>query len=368
MINNFLKKLAILKGDKDEIITAVPLDSRRVLNSALTQLALAKGNALKAKIIIAVLKLLNFPFLYPLLFQKKIQITQNDKWGKFLLFFSNRLKTPIEQISFSIYKAPGKFVLPIFNNKTGEVLAYAKVYDKETKERGENEARALRYLNNFSFESAEPPRLIASEEIGKNLVNIISTKEGLKNFKGVTEAHLAWIKELAQKTGKRMKFEDSLFAREMDKEMEFVKSKLNEKDLELVEYFYKKAKKALQDKEFVFSFISWDFDYYEFLRHKTKNLVVDWEYAREEYPSLFDVFSLLLSERRGWLRDLKIILRNKKTAAIVGDFLREWRISKEDVYPFFLLFLIDRLLQSSQKDKETIIQFLNNARVFDYKL
>jgi hypothetical protein len=231
----------------------------------------------------------------------------------------------------------------------------------------------LLYLNNFSFESAEPPRLIASEEIGENFVNIISTKKGLKNLKGVNEAHLAWIRELAQKTGARKIFTDSQFSKAIEEEIKFIKANIKEEDFEIVNDLYKKLLKELKDKEFLFSFVNREFDYYEFLSHKEKNFVIDWEYAKEYFPPIFDVFELLLSggsfnKKLNYvemhIQNIKEIFLNSKEGPknIIKQFLSEWKMDNKDSYYFFILFIIDQLCKfissGSLKDSDIMLNIL----------
>lgn len=368
----FIKKFAILTGEVDKLITALPIDSRKILNSSLTALCLAKRPPIVKKIIISVLRIFNLPTFYPSIFRKQFCLVIGKESETIFSFLSQGLNIPDIKLSLSIYKGSGKFIAPLFNSETGENIGYAKIYasEKDGERYGKTEARALRFLKQPPFKSAEVPRVLLSAYFGDNLVNAVSTKSGLKNFKGVSNKHIEWIKELAKETGAKKSFKDSSFATVIKEKMELIKNRISRDDFLVVNRFYEEAVEALNDKEFIFSFVNREFDCHELLHHKNKNLVIDWEHAREEFPPLFDVFSLLLSEGEGWLQDLEAIFfyKNKKSDRIIGEFLREWGISGENAYFMFLLFLFDRLSASSEKDTETILQFLKRARVTDCQL
>lgn len=376
-----LRKFFLTSGDIQNINNALPLDSKRVISGAFKVLALSRYDSKRVQLILFILRLLN-PFifwLYPFIFRKQFCFIFSLRRENLYSFLSEKTNVTLRQLAFSIYKSPGKFVLPLFDIETGENIGYAKIYDSREKSQyyGENEVRALRFLEKFSFHNAETPRVLFNNYFGDNLVTVISSKDGLRNFKDVSDEHIAWVKELVEKTGMLKRFKDSLFAKTLNEGMRFIKSKLDKENFELVNYFYEKAIKALSEKEFIFSFVNREFDHHELLRHKEKNLVIDWEHAREEFPPLFDVYGLLLSG--GYLkgqdyvemhvRSLEAILfgGNRKSSKIVFDFLREWGISREDAYYAFLFFLIDRLYlflrMDSYRDGEIVTHFLK--RMYD---
>jgi hypothetical protein len=353
--NFFTKKFAILSGDIDEISIAIPIDSRKTVFSALTQLCLAKGTNFKSSLIIVFLRLLNIPFLYSFIFRKQFCVLLDDQVDRGISFISQKLETIPKNISFSIYKGSRKYILPIFDFNSENDVVYAKIYSSqgESSYYGENEAKALRFLEKLSFENAETPGVIASDYSGPHLVEIISSKRGLKNFKGINEAHTGLIKEIAEKTGKRKLFKDSFFFQAIQQEFSFIKNKLNESEFFAVRYFYEKAMRLLENKNFLFSFARREFAYFELLSGKDKNFCVDWEHSREEFPPFFDLYNLLLSEqpcRKGdfsemHARNIEIVFFEKggKAKGIIKKFLNYWNISAEDSYLFFLLYLVDQL-------------------------
>ncbi len=371
--NYIIKKFAFLGENVKNIVTATPLDSRKTLNSALIHLGLSRGKVLKPRIIIALLRVFNFPVLYPLIFRKQFCIAFDPKKETIFSFISEKLKISPENISFSAYKNFRKLVLPTFNLETGEAIAYAKVYaSKETiGHYGENEVRALRFLDGFTLERAAPPRLLSNDYFKNHLVVILSTKSGLKTFEGVSGAHINWVKELAEKTGQRKVFKSSLFAQAIEEGMELIGNKLKKEDFEAVKYFYKKAKDALWEKEFLFSFTNGEFTRFGLFWHKDKNMVIDWELARDEFPPIFDVYNLLISygpHKRGgyveiYLRNLETMFfkKNNKTKATLGKVLHWWQISREEAYFYFILFLIDQLYTGLYLNAHRLVEKVVNV-------
>ncbi|HDY73031.1 MAG TPA: hypothetical protein ENH86_00455 [Candidatus Jorgensenbacteria bacterium] len=374
-----IKKFAILTGEVDKLITAIPLDSREVLDSALAHLCLAKRPSFEKRLMIGVFRILNQPLLYRFVFRRQFCLVVNKETETLFSFLLQGLNIRDIKLSFSIYKSSGKFVVPLFNSETGENIGYAKIYasKKDSEHYGKTEARALRFLKQFPFKSAEVPSVLLSNYFGDNLVTVISSKNGLRNFKSVSNEHIEWIKELAKETGVKELFKDSSFAIVIKGEMELIKNKIGKDDFWIVNQLYEEAVKSLSDKEFIFSFTNRDFDYHELLHHKDGNLVIDWEYAHAKFPPLFDVYSLLLSEgARGngdyvemHVRNLEATFfrENRKTSEIVVNFLRKWGIKKDDAYFVFLFFLVDRLYlslyvgsyrNSEPANSEIAVQFL----------
>lgn len=371
----FLKKFAILSGSMDRVDTALPLDSRKVLNSALNSLNLVKRTGLRKKFAIAVLKIFDFSFLYPLIFRNQFCILVNSQRETLFSFLSRGLDVPAAGMSASFYRSSRKVIMPLFNSETGKNIAYVKIYASKEKSRyyGENENRAIHFLEEFSFKSAEPPSILMSRYFGDYFVMALSSKKNLKNYKKSGKAHIDWIKELVDKTGKRKIFKDSFFAHEMEREINLIKNRVDEENTELVEYFYKQARRALWEKEFIFSFVNREFAYWELLRHKDKNLVIDWEHARNDFPPIFDVYSLLMNdwpcEYKDYVKtytcslETLFFIRNKRVNNILEKLFNEWEISKEEAYSFFLLFLVDQLYiclhVNHKRSAERVITFLS---------
>lgn len=378
--NLIIKKFLIASGSIPNINTALPVDSRKAISAAFKALALARYDSKRVRFILFILKFHNplIFWLYPIIFRKQFCLLIKNDAENFFSFISNNLEVSKEQGSFSIYKAVGKFILPIFDNKSGKVLGYAKIYNKKAKERSRNEASALIFLKKFQFKNAETPKLIASGYLNEYFINLISTKIGLKNSKREAMLHFEWIEELAEKTGKNIKFKDSLFAKEMEKEIKFIKKKLDKNSFNLIMSFYEDSLGQLIEKNFLFSFINREFDYHEFLYCERKGFVIDWEYARLFFPPIFDVYNLVLSKNVNILKEnsySKIHIKNfnsvffngnKKSEKAVNYFLRRWLISREDAYSFFILFLIDKIysfiFSESREDEKVVLEFLHEIK------
>lgn len=375
----FFKTFFIIGGDIHNIKTALPLDSRRVFSAGLKAWSLSRFDSRKAKLFSSILISFDFIFFYVFnfIFKKQFCVIIDSEKETFFGFLSSKLSISKEQLSFSVYEGSKKLVFPVFNEKTGENLAYVKVYDSEKKPRnfGENEAMALNFLNSFSFESAESPSVIFSGYFEKNLINMISSKDELKNFKGIDRAHIRWIEELAEKTGSKKIFKDSIFSKIIKEEIGLMKDKLDKAEFGLIVSFYEKAVNFLLEKEFLFSFVNGEFDFHELLFNGKKNFVIDWEQSQNDFPPIFDVYNLILSDNvnspKG--RDYKemhiknitsaFFEGNEKREKMIGYFLRKWSISKKDAYLFFILFLIDRvynfIFSGSGRDGEIILKFLS---------
>lgn len=374
--NFLLKKFILLQGDILDIRTALSVDSRKAAVAAFRALSLTRYDSWKMRLFLFFLVRLNnflFPF-YRFIFSRQFCFIFDRRRENFLDFLHQKIGIVPENLSFSIFRSSKKFICPISNIETGNNFGYAKIYKEgEGEYYGRAEADALHFLEKIKFESAEPARLLANGYFENCLINIISSKGGLENFRGVSQDHLSWIEELARKTGAIKKFDDSEFARILGEEMDFLKKRLNGAEFDSVFKIYEEMIQVVAGKSLLLSFVNREFDYYELLHHNSINLVIDWEHAQEGFPPIFDVFSLLLSDgqlisSKNDYVDMHVInlkrvffLERPRDREIIRRFSQSWKMSRDDVVAMFVFFLIDRLCLflrlDSGRDSDSIMRF-----------
>lgn len=373
-------KFVIVSGDFPNSGVALPLINRKVRGAALRELCLYKGRTLRNKLKIGFLRIFNFSFIWDLVFRKKFVVNFNPAEENLFSFFNRQLSNVNSQMSnvaFSVYVGSRKFILPIFNLKSGETMGVAKVYfpGRESFDYGENEAKFLNLLKEINLPGFCFPEVLAKGSFKNSLVVILSSPKNLKNSYSITRRHIDFLKQLTEKTGRRTLFSDSDFYHQLQEEISFLKLKLPDK-FQLVEHFYNKAVQGLKDKTFTFSLVKREFPFFEMMKLRDKFFVIDWEQGRMNFPAIFDLFSLMVSAGRfkkgdyaeTYRKNLEDIFfkTNKKTKLFLSRLLPAWGMNQNDAYYFFLLFLIDQLYIHLHVDHklsaERVIAFFEKFR------
>lgn len=348
---------AIISGDFPKSGIALPLGNRKVRMAALRALLLYKGNNFWSRARINLLRVFNFKFVWRILFRT---VHENE-----LSTFNFQLRTN----TFSVYVGSRKYNLPLFDAKTGEQIGHARAYFPESAEYGKNEVRALEELEKIKFKDFSFPKVLKKEEIGTLFVVTLSAlPKGTERTKKIGSRHLEFLKLLSEKTGKQLKFEDSDFYKEFQKEMESMKSVMPQKR-ELIEYVFDVARKNLDGKEFLFSLTKREFPFFEMFKVSDvssspkalraeglgprSHVVLDWEHARFGWPAIFDAYSLIMSDAphtRGEYAELYVknitslfFEKNKRHSEFLKEALGNFGITREEAYWWFLLFLLDQL-------------------------
>lgn len=377
-INNAERfQFMMISGDFPKTGIALPFGNRKVRAAALRELYLYKGRFFWNKVKIGLLQSFNFPFVWNLVFKKKkFGMDFNSAGESFLPFLVSKIGSA-EPIVFSAYIGSRKFILPILGVKSGKLFGVAKVYfpGRESFNYGENETKVLNYLKNIHLTDFIFPKILAEDYFRESLVVILSSPRNLKNITSVTEHHTDFLKQLSEKTSRKSTFLSSNFYEEIQKEIEFLKSKKPDKS-DLVKYFYKQSLQNLRNKEFIFSLTKREFPFFEMMKAGSKFFVIDWEQARFGFPPIFDLFSLLMSSGkfkkgdyvefyRKNLIDL-FFQKNKKSQRIVQEMLHFWELNQSDAYWFFWLYVLDQLYIHLHVDHylsaERLFVFLENVR------
>ncbi len=361
------KFFAVLSGNFPESGIALPLGNRKVRAAALRELCLYKGKTFRKRAEITLLRIFNFRFVWDILFRKRFFVDAN---------FIQQLPVihdGASDVVFSIYVGSRKFILPLFDAESGNLLGVAKVYfpGKESADYGENEVKTLDYLAHLNLPEFQVPRVLAKSYFNDSLVVVLSSLRNLKNASGMTKRHTDFLKLLSEKTGAQTIFSDSDFHQQFEKEVNFLKSKIPDR-FRATEYFYEAACANLKNKKFVFSLTKREFPFFEMMRADSVHFVIDWEQARRGFPPIFDVFSMILSTspyRKG--NSVELYKKNLKTLffednEMILKMLDFWKMTKEDAYWFFWLFLIDQLYiclhVNHLESAERIIEFLQGAK------
>lgn len=345
---------AVASGDFPGTGIALPFGNRRVRAAALEQLLLYKGRSFGNKVKVCLLHMLNFPFVWNLVFRKKFVLLSEPAKEDIASFLAQKIGSA-EPVVFSVYAGSRKFILPLFGAESGNLLGVAKVYfpGEESAEYGENEARVLERLGGLVFRRFRFPKVLVKDRFRGSLVLVLSSSQGLASAVAVAEPHLDFLKQLSERTGTKTTLSRSGFSGEMQKEVDLIRSRIPGRSGSL-ERLLGKAMRALGEKEFLCSLAKREFPCFEMTRDKSGGfLVIDWEQARSGFPPLFDLYSLLMSSGRFKRGDyVKLYGKNVKdlffggngrAAKSVKDMAGFWGIGREEAYRFFVLFLIDQL-------------------------
>jgi hypothetical protein len=344
-----LYRFAAISGDFPKTGIAVPLGNRKLLRSVFSQLKLHKGGSFINRLKISIIRFFISEKTIGIFAKKFFTVAANPSSQNLFSHIGNNLGE--KDFVCAFYTSSRKFVFPIFRASDGFILGYGKLYfeGKESSDYGENEANILEKMNGLQWSEMKPPKIIHKGYFGKNFLEIISSEEGIRSFHSVTGRHFDWIRELSKKTGKRVVFENSRFFAEMEKNIEVFKLNMP-LDHKMLEDFWIAAKKRFQGREFTFGISMREFSYWEMLPYKKGFLIIDWEHAREEYPAVFDVFSLLTGLDRnggdnayGQLMRRIFFSKNLQAMNFIVDSLPWLGVEKEDLYYFFIFFLMDQL-------------------------
>jgi len=154
---------------------------------------------------------------------------------------------------------------------------------------------------------------------------------------------------LSKKTGQVLKIKESKFF----KAANLALSRFN--DLKNV---CEESLKRLANKEMILSITQREFPIHHILKSPNGYLAIDWEHAREEYPPIFDFFSLLLSEERNipgsyeerFIKNVKqtFFQENKEHLKEIKGTLDYYNLSKIEAYHFFILYILDQALIANE--------------------
>lgn len=348
MNNNKEQPLFVISGNFPESGIAVPAVGRRMLKKIFRELARYKGKTTvdRLKLCIAVVLASN---LFLKIFSKKKIVPV----GEGIIIQIHNL---FEDYIFPICSGSNKFLIPLFLKDSGDLYAYVKVYEKNgmSDQCGINEVKKLKDLEKIKFENASVPEVLRVGENKKNFFFILSTKKGLKKYTRVEDAHIDWLFQLSKKTGEYTLFEKSRYYESLNREVDFLKSRFIY-SADMIEELYKQAESGLRGKTFLFSLVMREFPFYQPLYSGNEFFCLDWEYAEDGFPPVFDFFSLIISGavnvRKGGTYGVKyaggvkdaFFGGNKKTKKYAGKLFDIYKLDRETAFWFFILYTLDQL-------------------------
>jgi hypothetical protein len=252
-------------------------------------------------------------------------------------------------LTIGVYPGHRKFIMPMYSQD--EILGYAKLFQGREVEAGLNEAEMLKRLACYDFKTAEVPQILAEiedKEAGQYAL-VISTKEGLRNFRALSGKHIDWLVELFNTTSVSIAFEESEY-------YSTVKAQLS-RVLSYGKYFWLEdlIDKAIADLVECgccpLGVAQREFPYFHALRSHEGLFVIDWELADGRYPPYFDLYHGLLSSCGRMHNDPLLNYVAKVTSLFfsrdnvrdtVIDYGQRIGLSNRLSYSLFTLYLLDQ--------------------------
>ena len=230
-------------------------------------------------------------------------ILQRSPRGEFCLAHSQLLKMikslfpPCEAISICT-GAPGPHRKPLIQimEGQGKIIGYLKLgINDETKVLLERETGSINFVKCLNFKTALVPEIVEKGELNENIsylaLNAVNTT--FKKSYIFTDTHIAFIKEMFEKTGKEEIFGETKLYKKLAKRVNFLEDK--------IPYYwilrYKRILEIYKDKRIPICFSHGDFTPWNaFLANAENLLLFDWEYSRESI-AFADFFHFIIQPK-----------------------------------------------------------------------
>jgi hypothetical protein len=281
-------------------------------------------------------------------------------------------------LQYAIFTGTGgrhrKITVQVMDGR-GVILGYIKVSDShEIDELLNNEAAVLKRLSALKIGEGLYPKVLFSGSINDAHILVLdSLKNGRSTFGSkLSDAHIAFLVEIFRKTARNERFRESGFYRGLLRRIDLLRGTT-------AQDFVIRGQKVLEfldgrigEKELPFGICHRDFTPWNTFFHGSKLYVFDWEYAKEGYPPLLDLFHFIIQDG--------IIVRKldpdgllKKIAAykdLIGTYISAVGVAAECITPLLLCYLVDISLlyierEKGRADKEMIHTLDTWARLAD---
>jgi hypothetical protein len=189
----------------------------------------------------------------------------------------------------------------------------------------------------------------------------------------LNEKMVLFLLELIEMTGRKERFENSAFMERISRDLQKLRSSHKEVSASMTGEVIKVLKR-LEKLEILFGTCHGDFTPYNVRQNGQELTVFDWEFARPDYPPLFDLFHYVF---QGYSQVQKmpaeVIIRQKFlhggiNRKMIELYLKFLKIPVEFLHDFFYIYLLDALIfdfSNRPEQKLTLnhfyqgLQFLN---------
>jgi hypothetical protein len=316
----------------------VPVKNRAIAESSL---AVYQPSLLMAKSLKQLAILFARSGLYGLPLKNRIFFMKND--GEIRRIFN------VEDLHYAIFAGTEgshrKVTVQVMKDN-GSILGYIKVSCSETIDRLlENETDALRYLGTLQIERGSFPQVIHYGEVNGTRVLVLDTLKGSgSTFSSrLSGAHIDFLAEVFRKTSQPFKFSESKFACGLEERLD----KLNGPLAGLWHKRYQKAMSILYremgNKVIPFGLCHRDFTPWNTFFHNNKLYVFDWEYAKNDYPPLLDVFHFIIQDgiQVKKLSPEKLLKKVMLHRPLINSYVEFLKVDHNLVDALLLCYLLD---------------------------
>jgi hypothetical protein len=238
----------------------------------------------------------------------------------------------------------------------GAILGYIKVSDSEEIDQLlKNEAMILNKLSALKVAEGFLPKVLFSGAVnGTNVMLLDSLKDSGSKFSSrLSEAHITFLAEMCRKTAGNRRFRESRFYHGLVERVARLSgataTTLKERMTQALDYLDGK----MGEEELPFGICHRDFTPWNTFFHGAKLFVFDWEYAKEEYPPLLDIYHFIVQDG--------IIVRKMTPGRLLGrisehkSFIETYcnmiGIQENLINPLLLCYLLDISLLYLERGK-----------------
>ena len=192
-----------------------------------------------------------------------------------------------------------KAIVQVMNSK-GDVLGYAKIADNPFGQKYlENEWQMLTFLSNFQFTKGEVPAVIDFTRTNIHTILLLSGPKGSVRLSptNLTSMHLDWLLELAKRTSSFKNNARHQFMEECCHNYTDVVTFCCFENQQSLKRLFDDALYIVSKASFGYSVTQRDFTPWNIRVTCDKIFVLDWEWGKQSYPPLFDMFHFGLQTR-----------------------------------------------------------------------
>lgn len=272
------------------------------------------------------------------------------EFARFSLELNRRLKYP-EKLFPGIYVgSPGKSQKMTWQLMTarGEVVGYAKIGDTpESTQFIQNEYEVSHQLETVAFHNAEFPQNLFWGKIDDVQVLVQSPLTHASRFSGLdlSEKLILFLAELNVATRKSSLFGNVEFTKNLVKSLKSMHGLPTKIIADLMGTI-----KQLSELNVPFGLCHGDFVPYNVRLLTDRLFVLDWEFARQNYPPFFDAFHFLFQgyfqiQRMFFEKIIKEkIFSHRQNYHLIKTYAKLTGMSDEMIPHFFKLYLFDSLV------------------------
>ncbi len=242
-------------------------------------------------------------------------------------------------------------------DKKGSILGYIKVSDgAEIDKLLRNEADVLGELSRLEISKGLFPKVLYYGDIKGTDVLILDTLKGpyTRFSSKLSTAHIDFLTEIFLKTSRLSLFRESRFKMELNERLENLKPfGLVGNSLELYRRTREYITEKIGHKIIPFGLCHRDFTPWNTFFYNDKLYVFDWEYARDNYPPMLDLFHFIIQDG--------ILVRHLTAQGLLKRVYKNWQwlrqyssrtgIDETYIMPLLMCYLLDISLLYIEREK-----------------